>query len=51
MMPELRSKLRDYLPNRTETDFEEWREDAAYHAAKYARWDQRGIRPNPPAPP
>jgi hypothetical protein len=32
---------RDYLPNRTETDFEEWREDAAWHAAKFARWDHR----------
>jgi hypothetical protein len=31
-------------PNRTETDFEEWREDAAYHAAKYARWDRKGER-------
>jgi hypothetical protein len=42
---------RDYLPKRSEDDFEEWREDAAYHAAKYARWDLRGIRTNPPATP
>jgi hypothetical protein len=25
---------RDYLPNRTETDFEEWRQDSAFHVAK-----------------
>jgi hypothetical protein len=31
---------RDYLPLRTEADFEEWRRDAAFHAAKYARWDR-----------
>jgi hypothetical protein len=24
--------------------FEVWREDAAYHAAKYARWDRKGER-------
>jgi hypothetical protein len=35
---------RDYLPSRTEADFEEWREDAAWHAAKYARWDRNGER-------
>jgi hypothetical protein len=35
---------REYLPKRTEADFEEWREDAAYHAAKYARWDRKGER-------
>ena len=34
----------EYLPMRTEADFEEWREDAAYHAAKYARWDRKGER-------
>jgi hypothetical protein len=33
---------REYLPKRTETDFEEWREDGAWHAAKYARFDRRG---------
>ena len=33
---------RDYLPKRTDADFEEWRQDAAWHAAKYARWDRRG---------
>jgi hypothetical protein len=33
---------RDYLPKRSEADFEEWRQDAAWHAAKYARWDRRG---------
>jgi hypothetical protein len=33
---------RDYLPVRTDTDFEEWRQDAAWHAAKYARWVTRG---------
>jgi hypothetical protein len=35
---------KDYLPNRTESDFEEWREDAAWHATKYARWDLKGER-------
>jgi hypothetical protein len=35
---------RDYLPKRTEADFEEWRQDAAWHAAKYARWDRKGER-------
>ena len=29
---------------RCEADFEEWREDAAFHAAKYARWDRKGER-------
>ena len=34
---------RDYLPNRTESDFDEWRQDAAWHACKIralgsARW-------------
>jgi hypothetical protein len=33
---------RDYLPKRTDTDFEEWRRDAAWHTAKYARWDRKG---------
>jgi hypothetical protein len=33
---------REYLPLRTEADFEAWRRDAAWHAAKYARWDRRG---------
>jgi hypothetical protein len=34
---------REYLPKRTAADFEEWRQDAAWHAAKYARFD-RGER-------
>ncbi len=33
---------RDYLPKQSEADFEEWRQDAAWHAAKYARWDRKG---------
>jgi hypothetical protein len=33
---------RDYLPKRSDDDFEEWRQDAAWHAAKYARWDRKG---------
>jgi hypothetical protein len=33
-----------HLPMRNEADFEEWRQDAAYHAAKYARWDRKGER-------
>jgi hypothetical protein len=33
---------RDYLPKRSEDDFEEWRQDVAWHSAKYARWDRRG---------
>src|SRR5664279_177488 len=28
---------RYYLPKRSKADFEEWRQDAAWHAAKYAR--------------
>jgi hypothetical protein len=43
---------REYLSKRSEADFEEWRQDAAWHAAKYARWDQRGataVKANPPA--
>jgi hypothetical protein len=32
---------REYLPKRSETDFEEWRQDAAWHAMKYARWDAK----------
>jgi hypothetical protein len=32
---------REYLPKRSDADFEEWRQDAAWHAAKYARWDRR----------
>jgi hypothetical protein len=32
---------RDYLPKRSEADFEEWRQDAAWHEAKFARWDAR----------
>jgi hypothetical protein len=32
------------LSKRSETDFEEWRQDAAWHAAKYARWDDKGER-------
>jgi hypothetical protein len=35
---------REYLPKRSKADFEEWREDAACHAAKYARWDRKGER-------
>jgi hypothetical protein len=35
---------RDYLPKRCEADFEAWRQDAAWHAAKYARWDRKGER-------
>src|SRR3979490_493393 len=34
---------RDYLPKRSDADFEEWRQDAAWHAAKYARWDRNRI--------
>jgi hypothetical protein len=26
---------REYLPKRTDADFEEWRQDAAWHTAKY----------------
>jgi hypothetical protein len=33
---------RDYLPKRTDADFEEWRQDAAWHTAKYVRWDGKG---------
>jgi hypothetical protein len=33
---------RDYLTRRTEADIKEWRQDAAWHAAKYARWDRKG---------
>jgi hypothetical protein len=35
---------RDYLPSRTEADFEQWRQDAAYPAAKYSGWDRKGER-------
>jgi hypothetical protein len=35
---------REYLPKRSKADFEEWRDDAAWHAAKYARWDRRERR-------
>jgi hypothetical protein len=31
---------REYLPGRSEADFDAWRQDAAWHAAKYARWDR-----------
>ena len=34
----------NYLPKRTDSDFDEWRQDAAWHAAKYARWDRRAER-------
>jgi hypothetical protein len=34
---------RDYLPKRSAADFEEWRQDAAWHTAKYERW-ARGER-------
>lgn len=37
----IRSGMREYLPKRTDADFEKWRQDAAWHAAKYARWDRR----------
>jgi hypothetical protein len=30
------------LPKRCDSDFEEWRQDAAWYADKYARWDRRG---------
>jgi hypothetical protein len=33
---------REYVPKRSEADFDEWRQDAAWHAAKYARWDRKG---------
>jgi hypothetical protein len=33
---------REYLPKRSDADFDAWRQDAAWHAAKYERWDQRG---------
>jgi hypothetical protein len=44
--PELRSRRHGetYLPSRTEADFEQWRQDAAYHAAKYSGWDRKGER-------
>jgi len=42
---------RYYLPKRSKADFEEWRQDAAWHAAKYARWDQRGGRSARPQSP
>jgi hypothetical protein len=35
---------RDYLPKRCDADFDEWRQDAAWHADKYARWDRTGER-------
>jgi hypothetical protein len=35
---------REYLPKRTDADFDEWRQDAAWHAAKYARWGRKGER-------
>jgi hypothetical protein len=31
---------RDYLPNRSEADFEEWRDQEAWTAEKYRRFDQ-----------
>jgi hypothetical protein len=37
---------REYLPKRSDVDFEEWRQDEAWHAAKYARWDRRGASVN-----
>ena len=33
-----------YLPKYRGTDFDEWRQDAAWHAAKYARWDGKDER-------
>jgi hypothetical protein len=36
---------RDYLPKRSAADFEEWRQDAAWHAAKYAKTDPTGSPP------
>jgi hypothetical protein len=27
-----------------DADFDEWRQDAAWHAAKYARWGRKGER-------
>jgi hypothetical protein len=33
---------REYLPKRCDADFDAWRQDAAWHAAKYARWDRLG---------
>jgi hypothetical protein len=46
MRPELGSKAarNEYLPKRCEADFEEWRENAAYHVAKYSGWDRKGER-------
>ena len=38
---------KEYLPKRSEADFEEWRLDAAWHAAKYGRWDHKGERQIP----
>jgi hypothetical protein len=35
----LEAAWRDYLTKRSEADFKEWRQDAAWHTAKYARWD------------
>jgi hypothetical protein len=35
---------RNYLRKRSEADFEEWRQDAAWHSAKYARRDRKGER-------
>src|ERR1035437_5464016 len=35
---------RDYLPKLSDADFDEWRQDAAWHAAKYARWGRKGER-------
>jgi hypothetical protein len=33
---------REYLPKRSAADFQEWRDDAAWHAAKYARRVRKG---------
>jgi hypothetical protein len=34
---EFEAAWREYLPKRSEADFQEWRDDAAWHAAKYER--------------
>jgi hypothetical protein len=43
--PEFEAVWRDYLPQRTEADCEEWRDQEAWTAERYRRFDQHERMP------
>jgi hypothetical protein len=42
---------RDYLPNRTDADFQSWRDQVAWTGEKYRRFDRHALMPPDWKPP